>query len=439
MLRRLRQVPERLGRLRQVPERLGLPWQDVVLALVFALAAVAWAVYNAVHQSDSPFIQPVKVARHAGPPDAPEAPDPGGVDITVTENDSAPHPAILLNLLTTLPLAIRRRLPYLSFVISLGSALVLRDGITWPGFLAILVTAYSATAYGRWMWGSFALLGVGGLMAAAKFSNAIPPIPGRVGPFIVLAPAALTAVAIRTSRGRADAATARAAALEHEKAATARAAIAEERARIARELHDVVSHHVSVMVVQAGAAGKVIDTRPDLAAGAIAAIEASGREAMAELRQLLGLVTPTEDRLRPQPGLADLDALVDSVRGAGQPVTLQREAQAYPPGVELTAYRVVQEGLTNALRYAPGAATTVRLRTDGGDLTVEVANEAGRAPVTGRGGTGSGLVGLAERVRLHHGSLESGPRLGGGYRLLARIPVHPVEPTGQVPALQGEG
>jgi len=113
----------------------------------------------------------------------------------------------------------------------------------------------------------------------------------------------------------------------------------------------------------------------------------------------------------------------------------------------------VQEGLTNALRYAPGAATTVRLRPEGGDLVVEVANEAPQAPVTSRGGTGSGLVGLAERVRLHHGSLEAGPRLGGGYRLLARIPVEAppsvipvepvppagsVEPDGALPALRGE-
>jgi signal transduction histidine kinase len=153
----------------------------------------------------------------------------------------------------------------------------------------------------------------------------------------------------------------------------------------------------------------------------LTAIETSGRTAMAELRHLLGLMAPADDRLHPQPGLADLDTLVDAVRAAGQPVTVHHVQRELPPGVDLTAYRVVQEGLTNALRYAPGAATTVDIRDDAEDLVVEVGNAAASG-FHGSAGAGRGLIGLRERLRLLDGTLETRDSLGGGFRLTARIP-----------------
>jgi signal transduction histidine kinase len=283
---------------------------------------------------------------------------------------------------------------------------------------------------GRWPLLSLGALLVAAGLVAANFPSATPPLPGWSSPFAILVPIGLFGATIRAARARADASAQRAALLEREREAATRAAVAEERARIARELHDVVSHHVSVMTIQAGAAGKVIDSRPDLAHQAVGAIESSGREAMSELRHLLGVLAPTDRvALRPQPGLDQLDALVANVRAAGQRVSTRIGDVALPRGIELTAYRVVQEALTNALRYAPGAHTEIVIERDGEGLVVEITNDDGVDPLpvngTGVPGAGSGLLGLAERLRLYHGTLEAGRRLGGGFRVRARIPLEP--------------
>jgi signal transduction histidine kinase len=294
-----------------------------------------------------------------------------------------------------------------------------------------------------------ALLAAAGLTAVVKH-NTWPPLPEWAGAFAILLPIGLFGVAIQAARGRAHASDQRAEALEREQQAATRLAVAQERARIARELHDVVSHHVSVITIQAGAAGKVLDADPELARSALSAIEDGGRETMTELRHLLGVLTPgpTDDLLHPQPGLDQLDALVDNVRRAGQPVSVRRTPVELPRGMDLTAYRVVQEALTNALRYAPGTHTDIAITTEpsteppaeapsaasaaGGrhlDLVIEVINEApppGARPVAGAGagtGSGNGLLGLAERLRLYGGTLEAGRRLGGGFRLAARMPL----------------
>nr|WP_273378553.1 histidine kinase [Actinopolymorpha pittospori] len=299
------------------------------------------------------------------------------------------------------------------------------------------------------------LLVVGAVTAAVK-EETWPSLPGWSGAFALLLPIGLFGVAIRAARGQARASHQRAEALEREQEAATSLAVAQERARIARELHDVVSHHVSVMTIQAGAAGKVLDADPELARGAMSAIEASGRETMTELRHLLGVLTPgpsEDDLLHPQPGLEQLDALVENVRRAGQPVSVRRTSAALPRGVDLTAYRVVQEALTNALRYAPGAPTEVAITTEPSpaptngaspldplppdplppdrrsDLVIEVVNDEAppdaRSGGSGHGGTGRGLLGLAERLRLYGGTLESGRRLGGGFRVRARMPLEP--------------
>jgi signal transduction histidine kinase len=390
------------------------PWADVALAAALTVLAIAWA-------------------RRSGQDDAPQWPvrlmvgdglRPGVLPMPMPEPDGIEDESVggIVNVIAALSVAWRRRLPFTAFTVAIGSVFLLEGGLQWTGFMAILICAYSAVAYGRSLLAAGALLASAAVIAASMFSRTIPSMPDWLGPFVVLGAAGLGAAALRNARARADAAAHRAEALEQEQAATARAAIAEERARIARDLHDVVSHHVSVMVIQAGAAGKVIDQKPELARDALGAIETSGREAMAELRHLLGLVAPADDRLHPQPGLGDLANLIDSVRAAGQPVTLRTQDIELPHGADLTAYRVVQEGLTNALRYAPGAATAVDIRRDGSEVVVEVRNAAAPEAPEPAGGAGRGLIGLAERLRLHDGSLDTHRPLAGGFRLTARIP-----------------
>lgn len=431
--------------LRRLATRLGVPAADLALAVGLVLAGIVWAIVVGAAEGgdrpapvrlDIPGVTQVSEQERPRIPEVPPVPDfPGTGDAPrspVTPLDPRPpeearerggidDSVLLVNMIAGAAVAVRRRWPMGAFAAAAAALFVIQGGLLWPGFLAVLICAYSAVAYGRSVRWAGALLSVAAVVSASLFAQSIPQMPGWASPFAVLLPAGLFAAALRSARERADAAARRAAALEQEQAATARAAMAEERARIARELHDVVSHHVSVMVVQAGAAGKVIGQRPDLAAGALSAIEDSGRAAMAELRHLLGLMAPVDDRLHPQPGLRELDTLVDAVRAAGQPVTLRRDGAEVPEGVDLTAYRVVQEGLTNALRHAPGARTAVHIRRDGADLLVEVSNEAA-AGEPGGPGAGRGLLGLRERLRLHDGTLQAGAAPGGGFRLTARIP-----------------
>ncbi len=402
-----------LTRLR--PYRPPLP--DVLLAV--ALCAFGIAFLASTRQGDSGL--PVHLL--PAPPDAPVKMLGTGVGV----ESSGPGWGDFLGmiLLITGPVAGRRRLPLAVFASQLVGVFVVQD-VSWPGFISIIIGAYSLARYGVRPALSMAVLLAAGLLVATHFSHPVPDMPGWSAPFLILLPIGLFGTAIRAARARADAAGERAAAVERAQAAATRVALAEERARIARELHDVVSHHVSVMTIQAGAAGKVLAERPELAREAVAAVEASGREAMAELRQLLGVLSPAEDGadapLRPSPGLGQLDALVAKVRAAGQPVTTRTVPVSLPRAVDLAAYRVIQEALTNALRYAPGARTEVVVDRDADGLVVEVTNDAAatREPVDG---TGSGLVGLAERVRLFHGTLAAGRRLGGGFRVRAVIPL----------------
>jgi signal transduction histidine kinase len=213
------------------------------------------------------------------------------------------------------------------------------------------------------------------------------------------------------------------------------AAVDAERDRIARELHDIVSHNVSLMIIQAGAARQVVTGAPQDATDALLAVEASGRTAMTELRALLGLLAPGacgEDALLlPQPGLRRLEELVDRVAFAGLPVglTVEGEPRSLPPGLDLTAYRVIQEALTNALRHAPGARAEVHVRYTDRYLRIEVLNTGpsvltGPAPAPPTGAAeGRGLLGLRERVAVFGGSFDARRRLGGGFRVRVRIPL----------------
>jgi signal transduction histidine kinase len=202
----------------------------------------------------------------------------------------------------------------------------------------------------------------------------------------------------------------------------ARRAVSEEQARIARELHDVIAHSVSVIVVQAAAADDVFDERPDQARAALRSIEHAGRDALGELRRLLSAVQGT-DPSGPQPGLARLDELAEPLRAGGLDVVVRREGEPapLPAGVDVSAYRIVQEALTNTLRHARATSASVTVTYEDDAVEVDVRDD-GRAAGDGQGG-GRGLVGMRERAALVGGTLEAGPQPGGGYRVHARLPL----------------
>ena len=217
--------------------------------------------------------------------------------------------------------------------------------------------------------------------------------------------------------------------LRRERQEEAERIVAEERARIARELHDVVAHRVSLMTVQAGAAKTVATSDPAAAVRAMAAVEDAGRQALDELRHLLGVLRPAAvpDAMQPQPGLAELDPLVEQTRQAGLDVSLTKQGAltGLPARVELSAYRIVQESLTNVVKHAgPGARTSVRLTNDGSSLLVEVTDDGSGATVLP--GAGHGIVGMRERALLLGGSLDVGPGADGGFGVRARLPLHGV-------------
>jgi len=293
------------------------------------------------------------------------------------------------------------------------------------------------------------------VLVAGTLGSQLPRFPGRLTAIFAIVPAAAAGLGFRVLRRRlADSAARLRHAQREAKAATERA-LAAERARIASELHDVVTHNVSVMIVQAGAARKIMASSPDDAEDALLAVEATGREAMTELRNLLGLLSPAGDgtdegarslaegadgggasgavtnrgpgpvpaALRPQPGLGELDSLIRRVSAAGVPVelTVRGAPRPLPPGADLAAYRVVQEGLTNVLRHAGAATATVSVHW-GQSLEITVIDD-GHGGGTGRAEPGRGLLGLRERLALYGGELAAGPRPEGGWRVRAVLPL----------------
>ncbi|GGZ01683.1 hypothetical protein GCM10010365_20900 [Streptomyces poonensis] len=255
----------------------------------------------------------------------------------------------------------------------------------------------------------------------------------------------LSAALVRARRRHRAAIEERGWSLERERESAARTAVDAERARIAAELHDIVSHNVSLMVVQAGAAREVLATMPDEAEAALSAVEGAGRTAMTELRHLLGLLAPAQSGddepygqdLAPQPSLSRLSPLIDRIAFAGLPVEVRisGEPRPLPTGIDVTAYRIIQEALTNVLKHGDGAKAEVTVRYAEHYLRVEVLN-SGPSVLSGDAsgprsrpaaerphGAGRGLLGLRERVAVYGGDLDARRRLGGGYRVRARIPL----------------
>ena len=329
-----------------------------------------------------------------------------------------------LSALLVLPLAWRRRWPVPVFCVVALGALVHTD-IAGVLVAAFLIATYSLGAYGARIPTLIAILVIVPLLAAAQRP---PPIGYLVilPLYVLLGTIWFVGQTIQLRERRTGALVAEVARLEREQEETTQAAIATERRRIARELHDVVTHNVSVMVVQAGAARHVMDAAPDQAREALLAVEATGREALAELRHLLGLLSHEDGddaALAPQPGVAQIAALVRRTQEAGLPVSLAitGERRALPQGVDLAVYRIVQEALTNAIKHAGLARTTVLLAYQPSGLAVEITDAGDAASSTGA--PGRGLVGMRERAALYDGTLEAGPRPEGGYAVRAWFPL----------------
>lgn len=252
---------------------------------------------------------------------------------------------------------------------------------------------------------------------------------GDLGAFTIVPLVALilTRGAVRNRQLTADAHAARAELLEREHELRAHEAVADERARIARELHDLVAHNVSVMVVQAGVERHALGEDQASTRSALESIEQAGRQAMNEARRLLGVLRPGGERenLEPQPGVDQIGTLVEQVQRAGLPVTvaIEGDPEPLPPGLDLCVYRIVQESLTNALKHARPARAEVVLRYAPHALDIEVRDDGRGSAASNGDGSGHGLIGMRERVALYDGELEVGPGAGGGFAVHARLPL----------------
>jgi signal transduction histidine kinase len=340
--------------------------------------------------------------------------------------------AVGLVLATTLPLVWRRRHPLtVGLVTGLATAaygFARYPDLAMPIAIGGVVGMYSVAA-----WGGRRAAVVSGwiavvvLVVVMTLPRADSDVVDAAFVSLLLAGAWVLGDRARVQRALAAELAERAARLEREQAAEARRAVAEERTRIARELHDVVAHHVSMMVVQAEAGPVAVERDPARAAGAFEAIAATGRQALVEMRRLLGVLRGDGEpapSLAPQPGLAQVPSLVEQVGRAGLEVELVVEGQEapLPAGIDLSAYRIVQEALTNAVRHGASERARVLICYGERDLDLRVWNE-GR-PAQGDGSpSGRGLLGMQERAHLFGGELSAGPAPDGGFTVVARLPI----------------
>lgn len=333
---------------------------------------------------------------------------------------------VVAGLAMTLPLAWRRRLPLTVAVVVFG-ALIVQDaaaaGHNTPDaqLAAWIVATYSVAAHSD---RRNALLGAACALVATI---------GWIGvddfllPLLVIGGAWVAGRLVRGRQLLADALGERTVQLDREREAHAHAVVAAERARIARELHDVVAHSISVMGVQAGAVRRLLGSDQAAEREALLAVEGTGRRALAEMRRMLGILRRSDDELAhaPPPSMAGVEDLVERMGEAGVPVELRVEGDPVPlgPGVDVSAYRILQEALTNTLKHAGPARATVTVRYLDRALELEVVDDGrGGAP---NGGGGHGLIGMRERVALYGGELRTGTEPGRGYAVRARIPLEP--------------
>jgi signal transduction histidine kinase len=350
----------------------------------------------------------------------------------VEEVEGSPWLLTLFALAWGLPLFARRRFPVAApaatVLIIVAQAAIWGSSISYS-FGAYMVVMIATAQFGL-LGPTAAGLGGAALVVAAIVFVVVRDPQGDPGDIVFVSAIAsiawLIGFAFYERNRRTVELTERAERAERARETEARAAVAEERARIAREMHDVVAHSLSVMVVQAEAAEAMLDGDPARARRPLAAVQQTGRDALGELRRMLGVLREMADQnpdLAPQPGLSGIDELVDHVRQAGLPVSVRVEGdpRPLPAGIDLSAYRIVQEGLTNALKHAGPASSEVILRYGAREIELEVRDD-GRGGGSGNGG-GHGLLGMRERVALYGGDLTAGPRPEGGFALVARLPL----------------
>ncbi|MFI1207266.1 sensor histidine kinase [Streptomyces sp. NPDC020802] len=396
-------------------------WQfDVLVALLLGVATVYYGIDNA----------DVVVVREIAP----------GVEYVMARPSGSRGLAFMVGLaaIASGALVLRRRYPLAVLCVVTAATLATPQSVLRLTFYAFVIAVYSAAVYSPYRVATLAALPVSVVLIGTSGNSVTPIVPNEYIALLILVPMAVAAVGLRTWKLRTDEGRTRLSALEREQAEALRRAVEHERARIARELHDVVTHNVSVMIIQAGAARKIMKTSPELAGEALLAVEAGGRAAMTELRHVMGLLTMTDEddvrsgsgdladpavELAPQPGLGQLESLVGRVRDTGLPValTVTGPPRPLPPGLELAAYRVVQEALTNTVKHASGASAGVIVDYGPQRLRVEVTDTGGHPGASV--GSGRGLIGLRERLAVYDGTLNAGRRLTGGYRVEALIPL----------------
>jgi signal transduction histidine kinase len=317
--------------------------------------------------------------------------------------------------------AVRRRYPAAAgLVAALVAATV---AIAWkPPNTVSFAIAWMCSTYALTVWTSIGAFAIGAavLIVPTLVSVAIRGEPKGGVSFAVIALAVMLLVrrVVRDRERRAQIA-------ERERDLAAREAVLEERARIARELHDVIAHHVSMIVLQAGAERRVLDTSNASTRDVLETVERTGRSALTEMRRLLGMLRGEADEpLTPQPGLTDVPTLVGQLSDAGLPVALHVEGEPseLPVGIELSAYRIVQEALTNALKHAGEASATVNIRYGSDSLELEILDD-GTGASTPLVSGGHGLLGMRERVALYGGRLDAGRRPGGGFAVRVLLPI----------------
>ncbi len=365
-----------------------------------------------------------------------------GIDGAGSTYDGPSRPVVVaVTLALTLPLALRRRFPFtVLVVVTLATWRIVDIPDLGVSIVVYWVALYSAGAYGRKdrrdvVRGGSVLASVAILAdRLLPIDTAVPGNPALQATFDIAFQAFFAAAAwvfgntMATRQEQQRALAERAAQLEREREAKAQRAVFEERVRIARELHDVVAHHVSVMGVQAGAARRVVDREPAKAAQALSSIEASSRQAVVELHRLLGFLRQADepDRLASQPSLRRVNDLAREASGPDLDVVVAVEGELcpLPPTVDLSAFRVVQEALTNTRKHAHATRVDVTVRYRSDELEVEIVDDGwGRSNGSGTGLGGHGLIGMRERVGLHGGQLTVGPRAMGGFGVRATFPL----------------
>ena len=353
-----------------------------------------------------------------------------GLLTLITRRDPRPGETELTLLFIVLPLLVRRRWP-LAVLGLVMIAVVVVDTHSHSPWVPVGAAALAAFSMGELTrdrtTSAGAVLLVATLTAVGFLVQVSDPFESIVLPFVILIPMWILGDLVRGRRAEAASKAEAADRALHEREARLRASAAEARQHVARELHDVVAHAVSVMLIQAGAARQVVHTAPGRAESALLAVEATGRDAMAELRRLLAVLSDEGEAsgLAPQPGIEQLAVLVERVREAGLPTELEIEGtpRFVPASLDVTVYRIVQEALTNALRYAQRAATVVHLTYEPAQLRVEILDDGPALDAASDEISGRGLVGMRERANLVGGRLEAGPRIAGGYAVRAWLPL----------------